>query len=63
MAPTVKSYGSDLKVKDLLEYVDFHHNIMLFANSDSRKVVRDLANEFGADFDDYGFYVQGGKAP
>ena len=55
MAPTVKSYGSDLKVKDLLEYVDFHHNIMLFASTDSRKVVRDLANEFGADFDDYGF--------
>lgn len=55
MAPSVKSFGSDLKVKDLLEFVDFHHNIMLFASADSRKVVRDLANEFGCDFDDYGF--------
>jgi hypothetical protein len=63
MAPTVKSYGSDLKVKDLLEYVDFHHNIMVFASSDSRKVVRDLANELGCDFDDYGFNLHGGNAP
>jgi len=60
MAPTVKSYCSDLKFKDVLEYVDYHHNIMVFANSDSRKVVRDLANEFGCDFDDYGFNLQGG---
>lgn len=55
MAPTVKSYGSDLKVKDLLEFVDFHHNLMVFADNKSRKVVRDLANEFGVDFEDYGF--------
>jgi len=55
MAPTVKSFGSDLKVKELLEFVDFHHNIMIFVNNESRKTVRELANEFGVDFEDYGY--------
>jgi len=63
MAPTVKSFGSDLKVKELLEFVDFHHNIMLFVNNESRKTVRELANEFGVDFEDYGYTMQGGSAP
>jgi len=63
MAPTVKSFGSDLKVKELLEFVDFHHNIMLFVNNESRKTVRELANEFGVDFEDYGYTMQGGAAP
>ena len=30
MAPTVSSYGKDLLIKDILEFVDFHHNIMAF---------------------------------
>jgi hypothetical protein len=63
MAPTVKSFGSDLKVKELLEFVDFHHNIMLFVNNESRKTVRELANEFGVDLEDYGYTMQGGAAP
>jgi hypothetical protein len=63
MAPTVRSYGADLKIKDLLEFVDFHHSLMIFANSESRKTVRELANEFGVDFEDYGYTMQGGKAP
>ena len=57
MTPSVKSFGQDLKVKDLLDFVDYHHNLMVFANSQSRKVVRDLANEFGMDLDDYGFVM------
>lgn len=32
MAPTVKSFGLDLSIKDVLDFVDFHHNIMIFAN-------------------------------
>ena len=55
MAPTVKSFGADLKIKELLEFVDFHHNLMIFASSESRKTVRELANEFGVDFEDYGY--------
>lgn len=63
IAPTVRAYGADLKIKDLLEFVDFHHNLMIFASGESRKTVRELANEFGVDFEDYGYTMQGGKAP
>lgn len=37
--------------------------MMIFANDQSRKVVRDLVNEFGIDFEDYGYVMHGGKAP
>ena len=63
MAPTVKSLGSDLDIKDILQFVDFHHNIMIFANNEVRKQIRQLVNEFGVDFEDYGYTMQGGKAP
>jgi len=36
---------------------------MIFASSDSRKNVRDIGNEFGLDFEDYGYVMQGGKRP
>ena len=36
MAPTAKSFGIDLAVKDILEFVDFHHNLMVFLNNESR---------------------------
>lgn len=55
MAPTVRSFGTDVNIKDLLEFVDFHHNLMIFANNKSRKITRDLANEFGVDFEDIGY--------
>ena len=60
MAPSVKSFGADLRIADILQYVDFHHNIMIFGSSESRKVVRDLVNEFGVDFEDYGYVMNGG---
>lgn len=63
MAPTVRSFGSEIKVKQLLEFVDSGRNIMVFASSDSRKNVRDIGNEFGLDWEDYGYVMQGGKAP
>lgn len=63
MAPTVKSFGSDLKIKELLQFIDFHHNIMVFASSESRLTVRDIANEFGMDFEDFGYTMQGGAMP
>ena len=37
MAPTVKSLGADLTNRDILQFVDFHHNIMIFANNEVRK--------------------------
>ena len=36
---------------------------MVFANSKSGKVVRVLANEFGLDFENYGFVMKGGRSP
>ena len=63
MAPTVKSFGKDLKIQQLLEFVDFHHNLMVFLDKNSRKVHRSLANEFGVDFEDYGFTMEGGQPP
>ena len=61
MAPSVKSFGADLRISDILQYVDFHHNVMIFGSSESRKVVRDLVNEFGVDFEDYGYVMNGGR--
>jgi len=63
MAPTVKSFGSDLGIGEILKFVDFHHNIMIFANNESRKITRDLFNEFGVDLEDIGYTMQGGKSP
>lgn len=63
MAPTVESFGMDLGIKDTLDFVDFHHNIMIFANDKSRKITRDLANQFGVDFEDIGYTMQGGSPP
>jgi hypothetical protein len=63
MAPSVRSFGKHLKVPDLLEFVDTGHNVMMFASSDSRRVARDLANEFGLDYEDYGYVMKGGQTP
>jgi hypothetical protein len=63
MAPTVKAFGSDLDIKNILEFVDFHHNLMIFLNNESRQISRDLANEFGVDFEDTGYSMVGGQPP
>ena len=63
MAPTVQSIASDLVIKDILKFVDFHHNFMMFASSESRGIQRRIANEFGMDFEDYGYTMQGGSQP
>ena len=63
MAPSVRSFGKHLKVPDLLEFVDTGHNVMLLASADSRRVIRDVANEFGLDYEDYGYVMKGGPTP
>jgi len=63
MAPTVKSFGADLMIKEILEFVDFHHNLMVFLNNESRTIQRDLANEFGVDFEETGYTMTGGRPP
>ena len=63
MAPTVSSYGKDLMIKDILEFVDFHHNIMVFFSNESKQISRKLANEFGADLEEAGYILNGGVPP
>jgi hypothetical protein len=63
MAPTVAAYGIDLKIKEILEFVDFHHNIMVFFNNEAKAISRKLANEFGAELEEGGYTLNGGMAP
>lgn len=35
---------------------------MIFLNNESRKISKDLANEFGVNFEEYGYNLNGGKA-
>jgi hypothetical protein len=63
MAPTVSSYGKDLLIKDILEFVDFHHNIMAFFSNESKTISRKLANEFGSDLEEQGYILNGGVPP
>jgi hypothetical protein len=61
MAPTAKKLPADLSVQSLMEFVDHHHNIMIFLNNESRKISREIANEFGMDLEEQGYTVQGGE--
>ena len=36
MAPTVSGFGIDLKIKDILEFIDFHHNVMVFFSNEAK---------------------------
>ena len=42
---------SPINSKDLIQFVDANHNLMIFADAESRKSMRSLANEFGVDFE------------
>jgi len=61
MAPTAKKLPADMSISSLLDFVDAQHNIMIFLNNESRKISRDIANEFGVDLEEQGFSVQGGE--
>lgn len=56
MAP---SYTEDLKRKNeikipyLLQFLDDHHDIMIFGDKNTGQFIRKLVNEFHVDFDDY----------
>ena len=63
MAPTVASFGSDLKIKDILEFIDFHHNVMVFFSNEAKQTSRKLANEFGADLEEGSYTLMGGIPP
>lgn len=55
-APTFSddlSKKNDLKLANVLKFIDSGHDIMIFANNEAGNYIRKLANEFGVDFDDY----------
>lgn len=37
--------------KDLVEFLQANHNIMIFGDNDSKKPIRTLVNEFGVEFE------------
>lgn len=47
--------GVDLKnpiaTKDLIEFLEANHNLMVFGDSDVKRPVRNLVNEFGVEFE------------
>mmetsp|Transcript_13063 Transcript_13063/g.9101 ORF Transcript_13063/g.9101 Transcript_13063/m.9101 type:complete len:101 (-) Transcript_13063:1027-1329(-) len=57
MAPSVKEsdFGSDVNTNTLIDFVSDNHNLMLFADNDSRAPIRKLANHFGFDLEQPGF--------
>ena len=58
-APTyVDSSKNDITIEKLLKYIDDGHDLMIFGSSDAGKFVRNLINEFGADYDDYDSQVK-----
>jgi len=42
---------SPLLNKDLIEYLEANHNLMIFADAEAKKPVRLLVNEFGVEFE------------
>lgn len=61
MAPSVDLQSfkkSKLNIPELLKYFDDGHDIMIFADKSSNNYIRELANEFGIDFDDYNSKVK-----
>ena len=47
---------NDLKLSNILKFIDSGHDIMIFGNSEVGNYIRKLANEFGVDFDEYVYY-------
>ena len=58
-APTyVDSKKNDITIEKILKFIDEGHDLMIFGSSDAGRFVRNLVNEFGADFDDYDSQVK-----
>ena len=51
LAPGVRDLKSPVGQKELLEFLEANHNLMIFADQDSRKAIRFLCNEFGVDLE------------
>lgn len=42
---------SPLMNRELIEYLEANHNLMVFADAEAKKPVRLLVNEFGVEFE------------
>ena len=52
-APTYSdTKKNEITIENLLKYIDDGHDLMIFGSSDAGKFIRNLVNEFGADYDD-----------
>lgn len=58
MAPSIRDLRSPISNKDLIEFLEANHNMMVFLDTDSRKSLKMLANEFGVDFENVGYQLQ-----
>lgn len=46
--------------KDLITFLEANHNLMIFADAESKRPVRQLANEFGVEFEGAVSVIKGG---
>jgi hypothetical protein len=42
---------SPIESKDLIQFLEANHNIMIFADAEAKRPVRQLVNEFGVEFE------------
>jgi hypothetical protein len=42
---------SPVDPKDLISFLEANHNLMVFADAESKRPIRQLANEFGVEFE------------
>eukprot|EP00744_Colponema_vietnamica_P003219 GILI01004968.1.p1 GENE.GILI01004968.1~~GILI01004968.1.p1 ORF type:complete len:425 (+),score=163.19 GILI01004968.1:46-1320(+) len=62
-APSAEELGGFVSVKNLLEFIDDGHHILVAGGSDISENIRELANECGVDFDDQGTSVWDPSSP
>ena len=55
MAPSIKELKNPLGHKEIIDFVQAGHNLMVFGDRDTRKALKNLANEFGIDYENIGF--------
>jgi len=58
MAPSIRDLKSPISARELIAFLEADHNLMIFGDIDSRKSLRVLFNEFGADLEDVTFTLQ-----
>jgi hypothetical protein len=58
MAPGVKELRTPIDPKDLITFLEANHNLMVFADAESKRPIRQLANEFGVEFEGAGYEVR-----